>query len=57
MGIATRRQRAYRHHTETQAVIKSHVIYSHIKLLNVMHVCTLWFSHTQINGTFILHTV
>lgn len=28
MGIATCRQRAYWHHTETQAVIKSHFIYS-----------------------------
>lgn len=34
MGIAVRCQQAYWHHTETQAVIKSYLIYSHSVLLS-----------------------
>ncbi len=47
MGIAVCCQQAYWHHTETQAVIKSYLIYSHSVPLSVSPSQCLLSSHTH----------
>lgn len=45
MGIAVRCQQAYWHHTETQAVIKSYLIYSHSVLLSCFLTVSIHIPH------------
>ena len=51
MGIAVCCQQAYWHHTETQAVIKSHLIYSHSVLLS-FSACQCLFSSLSQTHTY-----